>query len=105
VGPAIAASCGCRLPGVRKHRGVWARANLIERCRPGPTVHGRLKAEPMRSAVEWLTRYERFWNEKLDRLANFLEEEPWPTSQASRSSDASERRRAKSSAPGRTRKK
>ncbi|HJZ32220.1 MAG TPA: metalloregulator ArsR/SmtB family transcription factor [Hyphomicrobiaceae bacterium] len=102
---AIAAPFAVSLPAVMKHLDVLARANLIERCKSGRTVHCRLKAEPMRSAVEWLTRYERFWNEKLDRLANFLEEEPWPTSQASRSSDASERRRAKSSAPGRTRKK
>ena len=29
----------------------------------------------MESAMQWLARYERFWNDRLDRLVAFLEEE------------------------------
>ena len=29
----------------------------------------------MRDAMEWLARYEKFWNERLDALARYLEKE------------------------------
>ena len=32
----------------------------------------------MRAATEWLERYQKFWSERLDRLAAFLEEDTWP---------------------------
>ena len=28
--------------------------------------------------MNWLNRYQRFWTERLDRLAAFLEEDTWP---------------------------
>ena len=31
--------------------------------------------EPMREAMDWLRRYERFWSKSLDRLAVFAESE------------------------------
>jgi DNA-binding transcriptional ArsR family regulator len=92
------------LPAVMKHLDVLARANLIERAKSGRTVRCRLKAAPMESAMQWLARYERFWNDRLDRLAAFLEEEQCSPSQASPSRGASKRSRRKSSARGRTRK-
>jgi hypothetical protein len=33
----------------------------------------RLAPEPMREAMEWLRRYERFWSASLDRLAAYAE--------------------------------
>jgi len=33
----------------------------------------RLRSEPMRQAVDWLRRYERFWSASLDRLAAYAE--------------------------------
>jgi DNA-binding transcriptional ArsR family regulator len=92
------------LPAVMKHLDVLARANLIERAKSGRTVRCRLKAAPMESAMQWLARYEHFWNTQLDRLAAFLEEEQCSPNQASPSNAASKRRRRKSSARGRTRK-
>jgi DNA-binding transcriptional ArsR family regulator len=92
------------LPAVMKHLDVLARANLIERAKSGRTVRCRLKAAPMESAMQWLALYERFWNDRLDRLAAFLEEEQCSPSQASPSKSASKRSPRKSSARGRTRK-
>ncbi|MET0193900.1 MAG: metalloregulator ArsR/SmtB family transcription factor [Hyphomicrobiaceae bacterium] len=92
------------LPAVMKHLDVLARADLIERAKSGRTVRCRLKAAPMESAMQWLARYERFWNDRLDRLAAFLEEEQCSPNQASPSSAASKPGRRKSSARGRTRK-
>src|SRR5882757_1252918 len=97
------------LPAVMKHLDVLSDAGLVIRNKTGRTVSCRLRAEPMERANEWLNRYQRFWTERLDQLAAFLEEEPCPPTpplnQASPSSGASKRRRKKSSAPGPTRKK
>jgi DNA-binding transcriptional ArsR family regulator len=101
----IAAPFAVSLPAVIKHLDVLARADLIVRSKRGRTVYCRLRGEAMASAVKWLTRYERFWTERLDRLASFLQEDECSTSQASPSSDGSKRRPHKSSARGPTRKK
>jgi DNA-binding transcriptional ArsR family regulator len=101
----IAEPFAVSLPAVMKHLDVLARAGLIEREKTGRTVRCRLRAEPMETAMHWLARYERFWSEKLDALAKFVEEDACLPSPASPSSAASKPRRRKSSAPGRTRKK
>ena len=103
----IAGPFAVSLPAVMKHLDVLARAGLVEREKTGRTVRCRLRAAPMESAMQWLTRYERFWTEKLDALAKFVEEEscPNPKPQALPSSAGSKRRRKRSSAPGRIRKK
>jgi DNA-binding transcriptional ArsR family regulator len=93
------------LPAVIKHLDVLARAGLIERAKTGRTVHCRLRAEPMETAMQWLARYERFWSERLDALAKFVEEDQCSPSQASPSSAASKPRRPKSTRHGRIRKK
>ena len=71
----IAAPFAVSLPAVMKHLDVLARANLIARNKSGRTVHCRLQDAAMQSAHQWLMHYERFWTEKLDRLATFLEDE------------------------------
>ena len=58
----MAAPFAVSLPAVMKHLDVLARANLIERAKSGRTVHCRLQAAPMESAMHWLSRYERFWS-------------------------------------------
>jgi DNA-binding transcriptional ArsR family regulator len=96
------------LPAVMKHLDVLSDAGLVTRNKTGRTVACKLRAEPMEKANEWLNRYQKFWTERLDQLAAFLEEDscqPLPSSQASPSSGASKRRRRKSSPPGPTRKK
>jgi DNA-binding transcriptional ArsR family regulator len=103
---AIAAPFAVSLPAVMKHLDVLARAGLVEREKTGRTVHCRLRAAPMETAMQWLARYERFWSERLDALAKFVETDAaCSPSQASPSSAASKPRRRKSSARGRTRKK
>jgi DNA-binding transcriptional ArsR family regulator len=101
----IAGRFDVSLPAVIKHLDVLARAGLIERAKTGRTVHCRLRTEPMETAMQWLARYERFWTERLDALAKFLEEDQCSASPASPSSVASKPRRPKSSRRGRTRKK
>jgi len=70
------------LPAIMKHLDVLSDAGLIAREKTGRTVACRLTAKPMEQAMDWLNRYQRFWSENLDRLAAFVEENPWPPSQA-----------------------
>jgi DNA-binding transcriptional ArsR family regulator len=69
------------LPAVMKHLEVLSDAGLIAREKTGRTVACRLTAQPMEQAMDWLNRYTRFWSDNLDRLAAFVEEDPWPTNQ------------------------
>lgn len=106
----LAAPFTMSLPAVMKHLAVLSDAGLVKREKTGRVVACRLDSEPMREAFEWLNAYEKFWSERLDRLAAFLEkEESWPPkqppSQASPSSAASTPRRHRSSRPGPTRKR
>ena len=66
------------LPAVMKHLDVLSDAGLVTRNKSGRIVACRLRAEPMHEANDWLNRYQRFWTERLDQLAAFLEEEKWP---------------------------
>lgn len=62
-----------RLPAVMKHLDVLDEAGLITRSKAGRTVTVRLRPEPMKEALAWLRRYERFWTASLDRLAVYAE--------------------------------
>ena len=56
-----------------KHLDVLDEAGLISRSKTGRTVTVRLRPEPMRDAMDWLARYERFWSASLDRLTAHAE--------------------------------
>jgi DNA-binding transcriptional ArsR family regulator len=62
-----------KLPGVMKHLDVLYDAGLISRSKAGRVVTVRIRPEPMREAMDWLRRYERFWSKRLDRLAAYAE--------------------------------
>jgi DNA-binding transcriptional ArsR family regulator len=93
------------LPAIMKHLDVLTDAGLIRRTKAGRTVTCQLTAAPMEQAMLWLYRYEQFWNEQLDRLAAFVEEDQCSPSQASRLSATSRRRPRTSSRHGRKRSK
>ena len=61
------------LPAVMKHLDVLGDAGLVSRTKAGRTVTCRLETEPMREAMAWLERYERFWTASLDRLVALVE--------------------------------
>ena len=62
-----------KLPAVMKHLDVLHEAWLVMRSKIGRTVMVRLSPEPMKEAMDWLRRYERFWSAGLDRLAAYAE--------------------------------
>ena len=69
----IAAPFAIKLPAVMKHLDVLDEAGLITRSKSGRTVTVLLRPQPMREAMEWLGRYERFWSGRLDKLAAYAE--------------------------------
>jgi DNA-binding transcriptional ArsR family regulator len=102
------------LPGFMKHLRVLQEAGLIARTKEGRVVSCELAAEPMQAAAAWLSRYEKFWTEKLDSLARYLyhqeELQTWnkPDSRkspSSTSSAATRSRRKRSTGRGPTRKR
>ena len=62
-----------KLPAVMKHLDVLSDAGLVLRSKAGRTVTVRLSPAPMQAAAEWLSRYERFWGPRFDRLASYAE--------------------------------
>jgi len=62
-----------KLPAVMKHLDVLDDAGLIIRSKKGRTVNVHLRPDPIREAMDWLSRYERFWSRSLDRLATYAE--------------------------------
>src|SRR5471032_2701274 len=62
-----------KLPAVMKHLDVLDDAGLVTRSKSGRTVTVRLRPQPMREALAWLGRYERFWSGRLDMLAAYAE--------------------------------
>ena len=71
-----------KLPAIMKHLDVLDGAGLITRSKVGRTVTVRLSPEPMREAMDWLSRYERFWSKGLDRLTAYAEKTEIETRQA-----------------------
>lgn len=71
----LALPLALKLPGLMKHLDVLSDAGLITRTKTGRTVSVYLSVGPMREAMEWLGRYERFWTASIDRLAALVEED------------------------------
>src|SRR5213592_379707 len=62
------------LPAVSKHLKVLERAGLIARGRERQWRPARLQATPLKEVAEWTERYRRFWEERYDRLDEYLDE-------------------------------
>ena len=62
------------LPAVSKHLKVLERAGLIARGRERQWRPAQLQAGPLREVAEWTERYRRFWEERYDRLDEYLGE-------------------------------
>jgi DNA-binding transcriptional ArsR family regulator len=65
------------LQAVSKHLKVLERAGLIARGRTRQWRPARLEAEPLKEIAEWAERYRRFWEERYDRLDEYLDELRW----------------------------
>jgi DNA-binding transcriptional ArsR family regulator len=62
------------LPAVSKHLRVLEGAGLISRGRDAQWRPARLEAGPLKDVSNWVGRYRRFWEQRFDRLDNYLHE-------------------------------
>jgi DNA-binding transcriptional ArsR family regulator len=60
------------LPAVSKHLKVLEHAGLITRTRDAQMRPCRIDARALKEADEWLEEYRRLWEERLDRLDDYL---------------------------------
>lgn len=60
---------------ITKHLKVLENAGLLDRTIVGRVHRCRLKPKPLAAVSEWLSFYEKFWNNKLDALDAYLTEE------------------------------
>jgi len=63
------------LAAASKHIKALENAGLIRREVRGRTHLCRLEPEPLATASDWLSHYERFWTARLDELERLLREE------------------------------
>ncbi len=62
------------LPAISKHLKVLERAGLVARGREAQWRPCRIDAGPLREVADWLEHYRRFWEQRLDRLDEYLKE-------------------------------
>jgi DNA-binding transcriptional ArsR family regulator len=74
----IAKPFSMSLAAVSKHLKVLESAGLIAREKRGSFQYIRTNAKPMRQAQRWLSYYEQFWNERLDRFEAAFKERKQP---------------------------
>jgi DNA-binding transcriptional ArsR family regulator len=68
----VAAKFPMSLTAVCKHVRMLERAGLVRRTHQGRENTLQLSAAPLRDVARWVSRYERFWNARLDRLEEFF---------------------------------
>jgi DNA-binding transcriptional ArsR family regulator len=64
---------GISKPAISKHLKVLEQANLIARRKDAQWHRFRLRSDSLRAASDWIAQYRRFWDERLDALADYLD--------------------------------
>jgi DNA-binding transcriptional ArsR family regulator len=59
-------------PAISRHLKVLERAGLISRGREAQWRPCKIEPTALKSIDDWLERYRRFWEERLDRLDAYL---------------------------------
>jgi DNA-binding transcriptional ArsR family regulator len=70
----LAAPFDMSLPAISRHLKVLERAALISRGREGRHRPCRLQPEVLSEVVQWASFTRKAWDERLDRLSEFLQE-------------------------------
>jgi DNA-binding transcriptional ArsR family regulator len=61
-------------PAISKHLKVLEKAGLISRGRDAQWRPCKLEPQALKGIDEWLERYRRLWEERFDRLEEYLRE-------------------------------
>jgi DNA-binding transcriptional ArsR family regulator len=69
----LAAPFEMSLPAVSKHLKVLERAGLITRGRDAQMRPCKIEVNALKEADDWLEEYRRLWEQRLDRLEDYLQ--------------------------------
>ena len=69
----LAEPFGISLPAVSRHLKVLEKARLIQRHKDGRIHRFTVNPEPIVSAKSWIETYQRFWEQQLNALGDYLE--------------------------------
>jgi DNA-binding transcriptional ArsR family regulator len=61
-------------PAVSQHLGALRRAGLVKQRRDGRLAYYRVEPNGMKPIIDWMTHYQLFWPERIDRLQTLLTE-------------------------------
>lgn len=62
--------------GVSQHLAVLAAAGLVQRRKVGRYRYYRTRSTALKEVYDWVSQYRRFWRQRLDRLGDYLDEDP-----------------------------
>ena len=62
------------MPAVSKHLRVLERAGLIAQRRDAQWRRCRIRAAPLQEVSDWTERYRQIWEERLDRLDDYVQQ-------------------------------
>lgn len=55
-----------------KHLHILERSGLIKRTREGRVHRLHLEPAPLKEIMDWVSRYQKFWEQKFDALEKYL---------------------------------
>jgi DNA-binding transcriptional ArsR family regulator len=70
----LAAPFAISMPAVSRHLRVLEGAGLIERRRDAQWRRCRIQGGPLKEVASWADQYRPIWEERLDRLDDYLKE-------------------------------
>lgn len=62
------------MPAISQHLQILCEAGLVQVRKSGRQRLYRLNPEPLKEVSNWITNYEEFWQEKLEKLGTYLED-------------------------------
>lgn len=70
----LAAPFEISAPAITKHLKVLQRAGLVVQGRERQWRPCRMRAAPLKDAADWVEQYRQHWEQRLDRLEDYLRE-------------------------------
>ncbi|QEE50467.1 winged helix-turn-helix transcriptional regulator [Flavobacterium alkalisoli] len=72
---AVADNFSISRPAISKHIKILTECGLVVIKQQGRERYCRAELKKLKEVAEWTERYKEFWNQKLDALGSFLENE------------------------------
>jgi DNA-binding transcriptional ArsR family regulator len=89
----LAAPFAISQPAVSRHLKVLRDAGLVEEGREAQYRPRRLRPEALREVSDWLEQYRKLWDDRMDRLEEYLKDLQKSEKRAARSEKRRGRRR------------